>query len=46
MITKAEIQLVRSLADKRNRDELGLFVAEGEKLIDELRRSHLRIRNI
>ena len=46
MITKAEIQLVRSLADKRNRDELGLFVAEGEKLIDELRRSHLRIRKI
>ncbi len=46
MITKAEIQLVRSLADKRNRDELGLFVAEGEKFIDELRRSHLRIRNI
>ena len=46
MITKAEIQLVRSLADKRNRDELGLFVAEGEKLIDELRHSHLHIRKI
>lgn len=46
MITKAEIQLVRSLADKRNREELGLFVAEGEKLIAELRHSHLRIRRI
>ena len=46
MITKAEIQLVRSLADKRNRDELGLFVAEGEKLIEELRHSSLRIRKI
>lgn len=46
MITKAEIQLVRSLADKRNRDELGLFVAEGEKLIEELRCSPLRVRKI
>ena len=46
MITKAEIQLVRSLADKRNRDELGLFVAEGSKLIEELRSSPLRIRRI
>ena len=46
MITKAEIQLVRSLADKRNRDELGFFVAEGEKLIEELRCSQLRVRKI
>lgn len=46
MITKAEIQLVRSLADKRNRDEQGLFVAEGSKLIEELRHSTLRIRRI
>lgn len=46
MITKAEIQLVRSLADKRNRDREGLFVAEGEKLISEIRSSSLRIRRI
>ncbi len=46
MITKAEIQLVRSLADKRNRDREGLFVAEGEKLIAEICSSHLRIRRI
>lgn len=46
MITKAEIQLVRSLNDKRNRDQEGLFVAEGEKLIAEIRSSHLRIRRI
>jgi len=45
-MTKAEIQLVRSLADKRAREELGLFVAEGEKLIDEIRSSALRIRKI
>ncbi len=45
-MTKAEIQLVRSLADKRAREESGLFVAEGEKLISEIRRSELRIRKI
>ena len=43
-MTKAEIQLVRSLADKRGRTEHGLFLAEGEKLIGELRASHLRVR--
>lgn len=46
MITKADIQLVRSLADKRARDEHSLFVAEGAKLISELRESHLRVRRI
>lgn len=45
-MTKAEIQLVRSLADKRGRAETGLFVAEGEKLIGELRGSALRVRKI
>lgn len=46
MITKAEIQLVRSLADKRDRTATGLFVAEGEKLVAELCSSHLRVRRI
>lgn len=46
MITKTEIQLVRSLTDKRCRTETGLFVAEGEKLVDELRSSHLRVPQI
>lgn len=45
-MTKAEIQLVRTLADKRGRAEHGLFLAEGEKLIGELRASHLRVRKI
>ncbi len=43
---KSELQMVRSLADKRSREELGLFLAEGEKLITELRESHLRVRKI
>lgn len=45
-MTKAEIQLVRSLADKRSRTEHGLFVAEGHKFIGELRTSALRVRKI
>lgn len=45
-MTKADIQLVRALADKRGRTEHGLFVAEGEKLIGELRTSHLGVRKI
>lgn len=43
MITKAEIKMVRSLADKRGRGEHGLFVAEGEKIIRELHSSPLRV---
>ena len=45
-MTKAEIQFVRSLADKRTRDSEHLFVAEGYKLVDEIRQSELRIRTI
>ena len=45
-MTRSEIQLVRSLSDKRGRSEHGLFVAEGAKLISELRASHLRVRHI
>ncbi len=45
-MTKAEILFVRSLADKRTRDAEHLFVAEGYKLVDEIRQSKLRIRTI
>ncbi|MBR2333163.1 MAG: RNA methyltransferase [Rikenellaceae bacterium] len=43
MLTKAEIQLYRSLGDKRERDTHGLFVAEGAKLVGEIVASPLRI---
>jgi TrmH family RNA methyltransferase len=45
-MTKNEIQLIRSLADKRAREENGLFVAEGQKLVCELMSSGFRIRKI
>lgn len=45
-MTKREIQLVRSLADKRARDQEHLFVAEGFKLVEEILGSALSIRRI
>ena len=37
-ISRAEIKKVRSLQQKKFRDELGLFVAEGDKCVEELRK--------
>ena len=45
-MTKAEIQLIRSLKDKRTRDDEGLFIAEGVKLVEEIRASEFSIRRI
>lgn len=35
-MTKAELQRLRSLREKKNREALGLFVIEGEKVVGEL----------
>ena len=45
-MTKAEIQFVRSLSDKRVRDAERLFIAEGDKLIAEILQSGWRVRNL
>lgn len=45
-MTKAEIQFVRSLADKRARRENGLFTAEGAKLVGEILASPLEVRKL
>ena len=45
-MTKQEIQFIRSLADKRNRDNERLFIAEGDKLISEIIASGLKVRSI
>jgi rRNA methylases len=39
MISNNEIKKIRSLAQKKFRDELGLFVVEGEKMVEEALRS-------
>jgi TrmH family RNA methyltransferase len=43
---KADIQFVRSLADKRVRDQERLFVAEGSKLTEEILASGFVVRRI
>ena len=46
MITRAEILSVKALATKQGREEQGAFIAEGEKLVGEIRNSDLHIRKI
>ena len=46
MITKNQIKLIKSLRLKKNRIESGFFIAEGEKIIDELLESKLEVVNI
>ena len=46
MITRAEILDIKALATKQGREEQGAFIAEGEKLVGEIRHSSLRIRRI
>lgn len=36
MVTRSELQLLRSLRDKKHREELGLYAVEGEKTVAEL----------
>jgi TrmH family RNA methyltransferase len=45
MLSKAAISLISSLEKKKFRDELGLFVAEGEKLVADLRQT-LKVKSI
>lgn len=40
MLTKAELQRLRSLREKKHREALGLFVVEGEKVVGELLSTH------
>jgi len=46
MITKNQIKLVKSLRLKKNRIQSGFFIAEGEKIVDELLESDLYTVNI
>ena len=46
MITRAEILDIKALATKQGREEQGVFIAEGEKLVGEIRNSSLHIRRI
>lgn len=45
-MTKAEIIAVKALHSKEGRNEQGLFLCEGAKLVDEIVRSELRVRSV
>ena len=45
-MTKAEIQQLRALKDKRARDEERVFIAEGEKLVGEILDSQFVVRKV
>lgn len=46
MITAAEIKFVKSLSQKKFRDGSGLFVAEGEKLVNEALHSRFQVKEV
>ena len=43
MLTKAKIKLIKSLHNKKDRNEHGLFLVEGEKSVEELLESNFKI---
>ncbi len=45
MISKGQIKLITSLQQKKYRNKEGLFIAEGEKVIDELLKQGLELHN-
>jgi TrmH family RNA methyltransferase len=46
MLTKATVKLIQSLKDKRHRQESGLFVIEGTKIIAELPASKITLKTL
>ena len=46
MISKAQIKSINALKQKKKRDEQGLFIAEGVKVVNEILNSGIRVRQI
>src|SRR6266542_3690837 len=46
MISKNEIKYIQSLSHKKTRDEEGMFIAEGTKLVNELLESDIVVKKI
>lgn len=45
-ISNNEIKRLKSLQQKKFRDEMGLFVVEGEKMVEEAEKSRFRVENV
>ncbi|MBN8702163.1 MAG: RNA methyltransferase [Bacteroidetes bacterium] len=46
MLSKNQLKFVNSLKQKKNRDDLGLFIAEGEKLAAEILKSMISVKHV
>ncbi len=46
MLSNAEIKMIRSLREKKFRDELGLFIVEGEKMLAEALKSDYTVERV
>ncbi|HSY77575.1 MAG TPA: RNA methyltransferase [Bacteroidia bacterium] len=46
MLSKAQIKLIKSLHNKKFRDETGMFIAEGKKLVEDIAASSIKIEHI
>ncbi len=46
MLSKADIRFLKSLSYKKTRDELGLFIVEGEKMVEEAKKSDFLLERI
>jgi TrmH family RNA methyltransferase len=46
MLSKNELKYIQSLCHKKQRQEEGLFIVEGTKLVNELLLSHYRVRKL
>ena len=46
MISKADLKFIHSLSQKKHRQEAGVFVAEGTKLVEDLSRSRAKLKTI
>ena len=46
MISKTEIKEIRSLSQKKFRDSSGLFIVEGEKMVEEALRSGFKVESV
>ena len=46
MVSKSQIKLITSLQQKKYRDKTGLFIAEGPKLVSELREAGIEVHSL
>ena len=46
MLSKAQIKLIKSLHNKKFREETGMFIAEGKRLVEDIAASSIKIEHV